>query len=152
MDGDVNPEPSIASHECGDCRKTFGTAKGLKIHQRSCARTTSNANTAKAVDGPSGNIVKEPTVRYKWGIFTDSVFERNLNTAYEKVVFWRQNLFMLPSGKAGKKYINENIRLLNALVEDSPLKEIAFKVIAVMPALLLQKPCKKSKSKDHVSA
>ena len=31
---------------------------------------------------------------------------------YEEIVFWRKNLFKLPSGAAGKKYIKEQTRLL----------------------------------------
>ena len=59
---------------------------------------------------------------------------------------------MLSTGKAGKHYIDEITRLMNAWTNDSPLKEIAFKAIMVMPNLLLQKPYKESKSKDHCKA
>ena len=54
------------------------------------------------------------------------------------------------SGAAEKKYIEEIIRFLKLWIQDSPLKSIALKAIHVMPALLLQKPSNKSKSKDHV--
>ena len=37
-------------------------------------------------------------------------------------------------------------------LQDSPLKDIAFKAMMAMPNLLLQKPSQKSKSKDHLSA
>ena len=37
-------------------------------------------------------------------------------------------------------------------LHDSPLKDIAFKAIMVMPSLLLQKPSQNSKSKDHLRA
>lgn len=59
---------------------------------------------------------------------------------------------MLPNGKCGKQYIDERSRLLYSWVEDSPLKEVAFKAIMVMPSLLLQKPNKTSKTKDHMDA
>ena len=59
---------------------------------------------------------------------------------------------MLPTGAAGKKYISETTRLINAWLNDSPLKYLAFKAIHIMPNLLLQKPSKTSKSKDHTSA
>ena len=41
---------------------------------------------------------------------------------------------------------------MNSWIDNSPLKSIAFKAIMVMPALLLQKPSKTSKSKDHSEA
>ncbi len=43
-------------------------------------------------------------------------------------------------------------RLLNAWVEDSPLGSISMKAIHIMPALLLQKPSKTSKTRDQVKA
>ena len=56
----------------------------------------------------------------------------------------------MPSGAAGKKYIEEIItRLLKLWIQDSPLKSIALKAVNVIPASLLQKPSKNSKSKDH---
>ncbi len=59
---------------------------------------------------------------------------------------------MLPSGGTGKDFIREITRLLNAWVEDSPLGSISMKAIHIMPALLLQKPSKTSKTRDHVKA
>ena len=57
---------------------------------------------------------------------------------------------MAPSGRGGKKFIKEITRLVNLWPEDSPLENIALKAIYVMPALLLRKPNKSSKAKDHV--
>ena len=56
---------------------------------------------------------------------------------------------MMPSGAAGKKHIDEVTRLLKLWIQDSLLKSITLKV-QIMPALLLQKPSKNSKSKDHL--
>ena len=81
-----------------------------------------------------------------------SEFEKNLSQVYETVVFWRKNMFLLPSGKVGRTFIWEVSRLMSEWLFDSPLKDIAFKVIMVMPCLLLQRPSWKSKSKDHLRA
>ena len=51
-------------------------------------------------------------------------------------------------GAAGKNY-NDVARLLKLWINDTPLRNIALKAVHVMPALLLQKPSKSSKSKDH---
>ena len=48
---------------------------------------------------------------------------------------------MMPRGTTGKTYI-----------KDSTLKSIALKTRHVMPALLLQKPSKNSKAKDHLAS
>ena len=55
----------------------------------------------------------------------------------------------MPSGVWGKRYIKEIRRLLNEWISDSPLKDISFKVIMIMSSLLLQKPSKTSKLKEH---
>ena len=56
---------------------------------------------------------------------------------------------MLPSGAAGKNYIEEVTRLMKLWINDIPLRKIALKAVRVMSALLLQKPSKTSKLKDH---
>ena len=90
--------------------------------------------------------------RFYWGEEKGSQITKDIGECYDKIVYWRRNLFMLPNGGAGKNYIREMTRLLNSWNEDSPLKDIAMKAIHIMPALLLQKPSKTSKSKDHLKA
>ena len=71
---------------------------------------------------------------------------------YDAIVFWRRNIFTLPSGAAGKMFIKECSRLLNAWSFKSTLRPIALKLLMMMPALLLQKTTQKSKAKDHAEA
>ena len=60
---------------------------------------------------------------------------------------------MLPKGPATKKYITEATKLMNGWTNNnSPLKDIAFKAIHIMPSLFLQKLSKTSKAKDHLKA
>ena len=56
---------------------------------------------------------------------------------------------MVPTGSAGKKFIDEISKILNLWTNNTPLKNIALKANRVMPVLLLQKPSKTSKAKDH---
>ena len=79
---------------------------------------------------------------FAWGEATSGVFIQNMNTIYEKVVFWKKNLFKLPSGAAGKSFIKECTRLIKAWTSKSALRAIALKCIMIMPHLLLQKPAK----------
>ena len=60
--------------------------------------------------------------------------------------------FFCQQEKANRNYIDEVSRLLNEWVQDSPLKLISYTAIMVMPSLLLQKPFKTSKAKDHTEA
>ena len=66
---------------------------------------------------------------YFWNDVRGTVFEKDLNDAYEKIVHWKRNLFMMSCGAAGKKYIEEITRLLKLWIQDSPLKSIALKAI-----------------------
>ena len=66
-----------------------------------------------------------------------------------KVAPWRKFFFLLASGSCAKRYIKETTRLLNEWIHNSPLNRISYKAVMLMPNLLLQKPSKGSKSKDH---
>ena len=68
------------------------------------------------------------------------------------MVYWKKNLFSSPSGQGGKNFIDEISRLMNEWIHESSVKDIAFKAIMVMPSLLLRKPSRKSKSKDHLKS
>ena len=100
-------------------------------------------------DNSSNGIISS---KYTWGNHESDTFEKNLNNAYEKIVHWKKNIFLLPSGKAGKEFIDEMTRLVGEWNNDSPLKLISLKALMVMPCLLLQKPSKTSKAKDHLLA
>ena len=86
---------------------------------------------------------------YVWGSHTKDDIFQIINATYEEVVFWRKNLFMLPSGQAGKSFIKEMTKMIEVWNNDGNLKDICLKAAMVMPALLLQKPTFKSKSKEH---
>ena len=88
----------------------------------------------------ANDVLNEETqVREKlyWREVPGSIFERDIQHVYDKIVYWRKNIFMVPSGKDGKKNIKEITRLINVWRDDSPLENIALKGIHVMPALLL---------------
>ena len=73
-----------------------------------------------------------------------------IDNAYEQIIKWRKNLFKLPSGNASKRFINELSTWLENYNNNTELQYIALKVFHVIPALLLQKPSKNSKAKDHL--
>ena len=58
-------------------------------------------------------------------------------------------LFLLPTGAAGKGFIEEMIRLVNSWTYKSDLETIALKALMIMPGLLLQKTFLNSKSKEN---
>ena len=164
--------------KCEHCDRVLKSKGGKTLHQNKCFHknsqdlqtsveavvlssntTTDNSSDVKNHDippDPPDPPVQEkeanPMPTYKWGEYDNFSFEKSLNFIYEKIVFWRKNLFLLPTGGAGKWYIDEITRLINEWLSNSPLKSIAFKLIMIMPNLLLQKPSKNSKAKDHLAA
>ena len=153
-------------YKCELCQRDFTTKSGRTNHMKHCSlntRTDRNSlrgkeSEVKTILNTAINVISKRTDvtnhtnRFLWGVLNESEISTDINDIYEEIVFWRKNLFLLPSGKYGKEYIRETTRLLTSWVEDTPLKDIAFKAIHIMPALLLQKPSKNSKAKDHVTA
>ena len=142
--------------------QSFFTHRGLNQHLRTYLRKTrdvivtdSQPASSRAVndlqsttESQQGQNVRE-IVSEEYT--TIKCRERNLREVskkiqdeYERIVFWKKNLFMLPTGAAAKKYTAETIKLMNGWTNNSPLKDIAFTAIHVMPSLLLQKSSKTS--------
>ena len=84
------------------------SGKITKLRRSCSALTSSTEKTNENTPGLSTTIPDvinepEPAIRYKWGDYDDKTVEKNINDAYEKIVFWRKNIFMVPTGKAGKE-------------------------------------------------
>ena len=88
---------------------------------------------------------------FMWGPYQGADFCTLINTAYDEVVQWRRNLFQVPSGSSGKAFVLELARLFQAYADSSSLECIAMKATTIAQALLLQKPSRTSKSKDHAA-
>ena len=162
-----NLPTSQDSFKCVICDRPFKSYRGLMQHARYCEYTPVTSHetekstlTSKENEfNPNQNDVinrtydeQEQIATYFWGDVPSYEVEASINSMYEQIVHWRKNLFMVPSGAAGKSYIKEVTRLINSWNENSPLKSIALKAVHIMPSLLLQKPSKNSKTKDHISA
>ena len=109
-------------------------------------RVTDPTNRAFLPSFLPANLI--PTQAYNNN--SGEVFADSINVIYEEIIRWRKNLFLLPSGQYGKKMItllSEWIKLYN---DDTCFQGIALKVFMVIPALMMQKPSAKSKTRDHV--
>ena len=135
--------------------RTFRTYRGLSQRNRYCTKhlsvvSISSTQPVTISERVEVTNVFSPVTSFVWGERDGTLFTDDLNDAYEKIVFWRKNLFMSPTEKAGKKHIKEVTRLLNAWTQDTPLRSISLKAIHTMLVLLIQKPSKTSKSRDHL--
>ena len=66
------------------------------------------------------------------------------------MVFWKKNLFCLPSNKVGKQFINELTSLIDMWLSDGPSKEISLKSLMLLPNLMLQKTSQKSSNETKL--
>ena len=64
---------------------------------------------------------------------------------------WKRNLFKVYFGRAGNLFVKEPARMIDAYVSNSAHQSVALRAVMVLPSLVLQKPRKKSKAKEHVS-
>lgn len=91
------------------------------------------------------------TPDFHWGSLDGKKFCDSIHEAYEEIIHWKRNIFLLPSGASGNSFVVETARLLQAFTDGSALQCIALKASLVMHALPLQKPSQKSKARDHVA-
>ena len=156
---------------CTFCKvRSFFTYLGLNQYLPTCLRKAREVIVANSQPASSRAVndlqsttesqqrqnvrenVNEEYTNIKWGERNLREVSKKIQDAYERHVFWKKNLFMLPTGAATKKCITETTKLMNGWTDNSPLKGIAFTVMHVIPSLLLQKPSKTSKAKDHLKA
>ena len=81
--------------------------------------------------------------RYTWFNISTCV-----TCAYDEVIHWRRNLFSVPVGRAGTRFVHELARLFQSFADGSALEGVALKAAMLLPILLLQKPHFKSRSRE----
>ena len=89
--------------------------------------------------------------KIKWG---DIVGEENIrakiNHVYSSIIGWRKNAFQIPRGQCATDFIKELTRLINLFNTKSKWERIALPLLHIFVPIMLQKPSKKSKPRDHV--
>ena len=88
---------------------------------------------------------------YHLGLYGFTKFCHALEAAYQEVVHWKCNCAKNLYGNVTKKLVLELARLFRAAGEGSTLECIALKAAFILCSLVLLKPSKTSKSKDHIS-
>ena len=86
------------------------------------------------------------------GILTGyDTIEHKLNDAYNECIKWKKNFFKIPLGSCGKKLVEEVLKLFQLYNTKAEWEGISLKAAIVLLPLVLQKPSKTSKTKDHKS-
>jgi len=85
-----------------------------------------------------------------WGsMFGEGCIGEELTKAYDKIVSWDRNLFMLPRGKSGEKFIKELISLIYKFVNKTAWEGLALQLVHVFIPLMLQKPSSNSTARNN---
>ena len=133
-------------------QKTHTNLRGLNIHLVSCKRK--QAHFIRRVQGhidlddESFDTNEETT---NCIIQEDVLSVININSTEVNLPDYVPNVkFPTKRGKAGKNFIKEITFWLNSFNVGSDFRCIASKVFMTLPSLLLQKPSRHSKAKDHI--
>ena len=108
---DSNSSPE----QCAKCKRSFKTSGGLNQHKRVCKEkqvidSKVIETTSTAVFPITGVTVDEENI---WNA-DSNVMKNKFDEVYNKVAHWRKSLFLLPSGSAGKCFIEEMTILINS--------------------------------------
>ena len=88
---------------------------------------------------------------FVWGSFDAAVFSQVLGDTYSEVVHWRRNCFAVPLGEVEKEFVGELSRIFQVFASASALESVALMAATVLQILLLQKPHRTSKTKEHIT-
>ena len=117
------------------------TANASLVHPVPTAQPTTPQQEDSSLQLPPFTPANDPV--FTWGTYSAPDFMHSLEATYSEVVHWRRNCFTVPLGKAGKEFVDELSYLFQAFASASALESIAI--------LLLQKPHKASKTKEHIT-
>ena len=126
---------------------TTAQASGVSRPPNSAQHASSDPVHGPSCSLPPASPMPNPV--FVWGDNDSASIMKSMDETYAEVVHWRKNAFRVPFGNAGKGFVSELSRLFRAYADGSALEAIALKACTVMPILLLQKPFRTSKQKDH---
>lgn len=128
--------------ECNQCHEHY--------HLHCSYISTNKFNRMQESEFLCHTCVPEDIKHIKWGNLSGLELFETVDDHYYEVMGWKRNVFKLPSGKVGKSLLDEMNYLITRFNNDDRLSPICIKLLMIIGPLLLQKPSKRSKTKDHV--
>ena len=112
-------------------QKLWVTLKALKVYLKSDVlvdpikqQFPTNAHHDDQYKLPDPSPIADPS--FSWGNFDSETMIAHMNEAYDEVVHWKMNLFLVPFGLVGKSVITELARLYRAVAYSSAQESIAL--------------------------
>ena len=106
------------SIDCTSCQRSFSSKRGLSLHTRSCGvkstqeavennkmlitDTTSEMRPAFNPLNASAFYMRATLAFNGLNDLDGAAITRKVEDAYEKMMFWRRNLFLFPTGNVSK--------------------------------------------------
>ena len=89
--------------------------------------------TTVNVSAANGSNLQRSSPLCVRGRLTKDDLKQVVNAAYEEIIYWQKNLFLLPSGAAGKSFVREAKRLISAWNSGSQkLYDISLKLVYII--------------------
>ena len=107
--------------------------------------------------GPCYNLnnpewkVQEAGTAECWGTLTGDELTEAFSDISKISRCWAPNLFKVPFGSVGRSFVDELTRLANLFCDREDSRRWSLSGLVLAPLLLLQKPSKNSKEKDHAN-
>ena len=111
---------------------------------RSLRSTSSNSQEGVTINTslPEHEITEKPAI-IKWEKDKNGVLiniqSSDIIKAYEEIILWRKNVFLVPYGKIGKEFIDQLTTHVNQWNSKSEQQHIALKAVFVLLAVGLPK-------------
>ena len=138
---------------CDECDKWYHRAcmeiSGPVYNQLRQNSTKWYCNACKRQTNLPTYIPCDIPARLKLGDLRAGEVVTECNRIYDEVVRWKSNVFKLPSGAAGRSYLEEKTKVCASFMSGTALEAVSMTLFMIMPALLLQKPSKRSKAAEH---
>ena len=157
-----------SSNICSECGKDFYSKASISICCDSCdnwyhisccgisieqhehfSLPSENWDCPKCTSLPSFRPAVD-LIGAKWGNLEDQDIAITLEVTHRKIASWKPNHFKIPSGASGKAFVSEITRLVDLWVNKTKLESVAITALQVFGLLMLQKPSKSSKNRDHI--
>ena len=81
--------------------------------------------------GPHRLLIHVNLVEFQWGDKDDETFCKLIGDAFEVVVHWRHNSFLVPPGKAGEDFVLELAKLYHVYADNTTLHSVALTACCV---------------------
>ena len=108
----------------------------------------SSSQRASPSDLPEFQTSSSPA--FTWASSNGEDFTRSVKQAYLEVVHWIPNVFAVPLGAVGKRFVEETTRLIRGFADETALEGVSLWALMLMPSLLLQQPAATSTHRQRV--